>query len=582
MTLSRSFWVLIIINAFLLVQSIAQIQDAISTIKTNEIYENLKFLASDSLKGRAAGSQENKVAAEFIAKKFIEYGLKPVSNLSSGYKTTNQNRKIDKTHLPKEYFQKFSFIKSKLSNNNSLKVIKNSTVHEIIYTFQFKKDFFVQANNIFNDYYIKAPVVFAGYGIDKGENGYNDYLDVNGKLIDVRNKIVLLVDGFPQELNPESPFSKSKDPLYKNPLRKMEIAKGKGALAVLVVSSPLKNEPPFNIRYENRINAFENPSFHLPVQVSNSIPIIFISENVSHEIFKEENFTLKDLLQKIDFSLKGNAFEFSSLRIELNICFEKEIINTQNVIGIIEGTDDRLKNEFILIGAHYDHIGLGYYGSMSKADTGQIHNGADDNASGTVALIELAEAFSYTKPKRSLIFIAFSGEENGLLGSRFYASYQPLIPIEKIIAMFNFDMIGRNDRKLLWIGGAFYSEDIKKVIEQENSQFGFELLYNTGLLNFSSDQAPFLRKKIPSAFFFTGLHDDYHTPRDDYDKIDYEKLSNVIKLGFSSILSLANSDFKPYYKELTLEERKTLIEISLEKLKKYRSTQNQEIEEYER
>ncbi len=583
MTLLRSFLFLIITEVvFVFAQPSVQVQNALSTIKQDEIFENLKFLASDSLKGRAAGSAENNIAAEFIAKKFIEYGLKPAGNLSSMFQTRFKSKKSDEAHLPVEYFQKFTFIKSNLSENNSFKICRSTPASEIEISFQYKKDFIVQASKLFNDLYIKAPIVFAGYGIDKGENNYNDYLDERGKQIDVKNKIVLIVDGYPKENDPESFFSKSRNALYQNPLRKMEVAQNLGALALIVVSSPLKNEAPFNVKYEQRIKAFENPTFNLPIQSSNSIPIVFVSENIVNEIFKEENFTIKDLLQKIEKNIKGNAFEIPSIKIELNIRFEKEIINTQNVAGIIEGTDEKLKDEFIVIGAHYDHIGLGYYGAINKTDIGQIHNGADDNASGTSALIELAEAFSIDKPKRSLLFIAFSGEENGLLGSRFFVGYQPLVPLEKIIAMFNFDMVGRNETELLWIGGAFYSDDLRKIIEKANTETNFELLYNVGLLNFASDQAPFLRKEIPSAFFFSGLHDDYHTPKDDYDKIDYEKLSRVAKLGFLSIKALANSDFKPKYRELSIDERKLLVETSMQKQKKYRSIKNSEPEEFEK
>ena len=583
MALLRSVLILFITQViFVFAQPSVQLQNALSTIKQSEIFENLKFLASDSLKGRSAGSSENNVAAEFIAKKFIEYGLKPAGNVKTLYQARLKSKKKDELYLPEEYFQKFSFIKSKLSENNSLKICRTSYLSEFEISFPYRKDFVIQVSNLFNDIYIKAPIVFAGYGIDKGENNYNDYVDEKGKQADVKNKIVLIVDGFPQENNPESPFSRSKNALYRNPLRKMEVAQKLGALAVMVISSPLKNEPPFNVKYESRITAYENPSFHLPVQVSNSIPIVFISENVAYEIFKDANTNIKELLQRIDRNLKGNAFEFPSIQIELKINFEKEIITTQNVAGIIEGNDEKFKNEFIVIGAHYDHVGLGYYGAMNKTDTGKIHNGADDNASGTSALIELAEAFSIEKPKRSLLFIAFSAEENGLLGSRFFVNYQPLVPLEKIIAMFNFDMVGRNEPELLWIGGAFYSEDLRKIIEKANTEVGFELLYNVGLLNFASDQAPFLKKEIPSAFFFSGLHDDYHTPNDDYDKIDYIKLSNVVKLGFLAIESLANSEFKPAYKELSIEERKFLVETSMQKQKKYRTTKNIETEEIEK
>lgn len=557
-------------------QDFKNFQQAYYSINKDEIFSNLRFLASDSLKGRATGTEENYIAAKFIANKFLEYGLIPLGNFSM---STQRNLKVnnkDDSYSPEDFFQKFNIIKSKLSDKNYLRIKFEFPSGRKIFSFNYREDFIVQTKSIFSNLNLDAPVVFAGYGIDKGEKKYSDYITEKGDKINVKNKIVIIVDGFPQEKNPESEFSKSKDAPNRNPLRKMEIASELGALALIVISSPFRNEPPFNIKYKSRLEAFEKPNFSLPIQTTESIPIIFISENIAHLIFKQSGKSLNNILESIDNKLKGNAFEFENLKIEIELNFDKEIISSQNVVGMIEGSDENLKNDFIVIGAHYDHIGLGYYGAIHKSDTGKIHNGADDNASGTSALIELAEAFSIEKPKRSLIFIAFGGEENGLLGSRYYTYFQPLKPLENTIAMFNFDMIGRNESQLLWIGGAFYSYDLKNIIEEVNDSTKFELLYNTGLLNFASDQAPFLRKNIPSAFFFSGLHDDYHSPSDDYDKIDYNKLEKVTKLGFLSISKLANSDFIPKYKELSFEERKILVDQSLENLKKYRSTIKQE------
>lgn len=566
---------LLIFSSELISQTKFEQQDGFFSIKKDEIFSNLKFLASDSLKGRETGSVENNIAAKFIAEKFKEYGLFPLGN-NFKINSLKQNQIEGNSFQIEDYFQKFSIIKSKISENNYLRLrISNPTGKSTI-SFNYREDFIVQCRNLFNDISIEAPLVFAGYGIVKGERNYNDYLNFDGQKIDVKNKIVLIVDGFPEENNPDSEFSKSKNASYHNPLRKMEIAQELGALAIIVVNSPLKNEPPFNVKYQSRADAYEKPNFSLPVQNTESIPIIFVSENVAYQIFKAADKSLKDILLKIEEKFTGHAFEFQNLSIQIELNFTKEIITTQNVVGQIEGTDNKLKEEYIVIGAHYDHIGYGYYGSMKKSDQGKIHNGADDNASGTSALIELAEAFSIYRPKRSLIFIAFSGEENGLLGSKFYTYYQPLKHLDKTIAMFNFDMVGRNEPELLWIGGLFYSDDLKKLIEKANDSTKFELLFNTGLLNYASDQAPFLRKNIPAAFFFTGLHDDYHTPEDDYDKINYDKIEKVTKLGYLAISNLANSSFKPAFKELSIDERKALVKLSLQRLNKFRASIKQE------
>jgi Zn-dependent M28 family amino/carboxypeptidase len=207
---------------------------------------------------------------------------------------------------------------------------------------------------------------------------------------------------------------------------------------------------------------------------------------------------------------------------------------------------------------------------MSQDNAGQVHNGADDNASGTAGIIELAEAFSKLRPKRSLLFTAFSAEENGLIGSRYYVYEQPLKPLDKTVAMLNLDMISRNNEKVLWIGGAFYSDDLRFVAEEANKETGFELLYNVGLLTNASDQAPFLRRKIPALFFFAGDHPDYHTPADDVDKISIDKIQSVCRLAFRTAEIIANRTERPVYKDLSMEERANLVKESINRQKKYK------------
>ncbi len=570
----RSTVFLLFCVSFVFAQIPEGYEAGINTISGKEIYDNIKFLASDSLKGRSAGSDENNVAAKYIASKFKEYGLKPLFEDVRRKRFVEDSTDADQL-LPIEpssdsYFQKFSFKRSKLSDNNLLAITSVFPDGSYEVNYKFGVDFLIQYASVPKNLKLDLPIVFAGYGIEKGESGYNDFFDASGKEISVKNKIVLIVDGFPLERDSGSAFSKSRNAQYRNPLRKAEVAAEKGAAALLVIGSPFKVEPPFNIKYQNLAKSFKRQFDYLAAQKSSSIPIMFISPTVLDEIFKNSGKNLENILEEIERDLKPQAFEFQTKRVNVEINFDTEIINTQNVVGFIEGTDPVLKDELIVLGAHYDHIGFGYYGAMSKSNAGEIHNGADDNASGTCGLIELAEAFSKSKPKRSLLFVAFSAEENGLLGSRYYIQYQPLKQLEKTVAMLNFDMIGRNEPELLWIGAAFYGEDIRNIVEKANKDIGFELLYNTGLLSFASDQAFFLKKEIPSAFFFAGLHDDYHTPFDDVEKINPAKIERVTKLGFLTGWIIANQESKPKYRELTPDERKELIRISLERQKKVR------------
>jgi Zn-dependent M28 family amino/carboxypeptidase len=207
---------------------------------------------------------------------------------------------------------------------------------------------------------------------------------------------------------------------------------------------------------------------------------------------------------------------------------------------------------------------------MRQEDKGKIHNGADDNASGTCGVIELAEAFSKSRPKRSIMFIAFTAEENGLIGSKYYVYEQPLKPLDKTIAMLNLDMISRNNEKLLWIGGAFYSDDLRMLAEKANKEVGFELFYNVGLLTNASDQAAFLRRKIPALFFFAGDHEDYHTPEDDIEKVNLNKIQKVCKLVYLTAEEISNREEKPVYESLTMEERSDLVKDSISRQKLYK------------
>ncbi|MGE5437820.1 MAG: M28 family peptidase [Syntrophothermus sp.] len=565
--------ILIILIPFLLLAQ--DKQSALNSINSDDIYNSLKFLASDSLKGRAAGSDENIIAAMFIANKFKEYGLKPLIKRDNfklpvleDEDDRSNNFEVSAASFYNEYFQRFSFEKTKLTENNNLSVIGLSENSEYSKSYTFGVDYFIQ-------YYgsaslnANAPIVFVGYGITKGVNGYNDYLDSTGKEIDVKGKIVVLVDGYPQQRDTASIFSKDRNPQYRNPLRKADAALEKGALGVILISSPLMVDPQIQVKYERLSKAFLKSSDHLLEQPKKSLPIIYVSRNVVSDIFEGTGFKLKDFLEKLEKSLKPGAFTFKNKKMAFSVNIKNELVNTQNVVGFLEGTDPVLKNEVVVIGAHYDHVGLGYYGAMDPKSVGQIHNGADDNGSGTSGILELAEAFSKNPPKRSILFTAFTAEENGLIGSKYYVYEQPLIPLDKTVAMINLDMISRNNEKMLWVGGAFYSDDLRMVVEEANKEVGFELFYNVGLLINASDQAPFLKRKIPVLFFFAGDHEDYHTPKDDIEKVSTEKASNVTKLAFLTADIIANRIQKPLYKELSLDERAKLVKESSNRQKQF-------------
>ena len=229
--------------------------------------------------------------------------------------------------------------------------------------------------------------------------------------------------------------------------------------------------------------------------------------------------------------------------VTMETILEADRYPVHNVVGLWEGSDPVLKNEYIVIGAHYDHVGV-------RNDT-VVYNGADDNASGTAGVMEIAEAFSKSpiKPKRSILFMAFAGEEKGLLGSRFYTD-NPLFPIKNTVAMLNMDMISRNDTNEVAIIGAKTSPDLKEINETANNNFGMDLDYSQDKFFRRSDHYPFYSKNIPVLFYFAKENPDLHKPTDDPEKIIPEKMATVGKLVFSTAWIVANRDQRPDFTEV--------------------------------
>lgn len=552
-------------------------EKGLSTIKATEIQKHISFLASDSLKGRESGSAEELSAAKFIASRFSQYGLKSFipANRKKGEKQVIKNEAEDQFGLepPTEtegelemYMEKFSFKKYRLQKASSLIVSEKNGSSEISREYKIAGDF-VSQHTPPNDLRLNAPVVFAGFGIDKGEDGYSDYKDAKGNELDVKNKIVVIVDGTPLDYDSLSIFSKSKNLLYKNVLRKADLAMEKGAAALVVINSPYKKDPPAVIK-NKYLADLDKWEYTLGITPRREIPVFYINNNIVHALFGSTK-KLKDILDGINSTLKPASFEMPEFTITCDIRNTIESINTQNVIGIVEGTDPVLKEEVIVIGAHYDHIGLGHFGVMDKKNENKIHYGADDNASGTCGLLELAEAFAKTPARRTIVFAAFTGEEHGMIGSRYYAYEMPAFPMKKTTAMFNMDMIGRNDIRSLYVGGAFYSPDLIKIVEKANEKTGFTLLYNTGLLGQASDHAMFGQHKIPYLFYFGGFHEDYHTPEDKVSKINTAKIEKVAKLAYLTAWLTANDDAKPAYCPTTMEQRTKLIKESIIKSKQF-------------
>lgn len=532
--------------SFLLLLSFALSIPA-QAVKPTEAETNLRthvaYLASDRLEGRRTGEQGATFAAGYVANMFAQYKLKAgVSQVVNG-KTS------------KNFLQPFPFVTgvevAETGNDFRINITNTNSSQVNVGNAMPVKPVGFSPNGEVAD----AEVVFAGYGIAANEQKYDDYKD-----LDVRGKIVLVFDGLP-ESSPNSPFARF------DVRAKANIAKEKGAVGVLLISraAKLEDDKLAQLKYDQSLGEAALPTFIVSRATAQNI--LGINE--------KDLKTVEDLtLMKKDSALKVKlGFRETAPRVGFKINLVKKQAESYNVIGILEGRDEQLKNEAIVIGAHYDHLGKGGSGSLA-VNSAEIHHGADDNASGVAAMLELARQLAKEKKnRRTIVFIAFGGEEEGLLGSKFYVN-NAAFPIAKTVAMINLDMVGRLNENKLTVGGIGTASGWKDLVNS-NNQSGFSTIGNesptnakientkTGEVinkiypNFAlqlnedgfgpSDHSSFYGKQIPVLFFFTGTHADYHKPSDTAEKINYAGLMKVTGFVGEIVKSIDRNQLKPTY-----------------------------------
>lgn len=493
------------------ISSVIPVKAGIDAINPILLKKHVYFLASDSLKGRNTPSPALDSAAAYIAGNFK----------SSGLKTPY----ID-------YLQQFQLCITDLGDTNKLVIALNSEKKE----FNLKKDYtpFEQTA----DKSANSNLVFAGYGITSHDDDYDDYLG-----IDVKGKIVLIFRNEPMKSDTMTSFHSSENGSYSKLTQKIENAIAHGAAGLLVVNEPLRH----NVL---RATGFPWPSLSKIIPASalpltlceadeNKIPVVQIGEGVVNYLFGSVD-SLKNIQARIDNSLKPFSFPLEGCNVYLKTAIKKTYKNTQNVVAYIEGRDSLLKNEIVIIGAHYDHVGCQ---DLLNKDGDSIFNGADDNASGTAGMMSVATAFSKmpAKPKRSVAFVAFAAEEKGLFGSSYFVDH-PVFTGKKIVAMINLDMIGRNDDKTVYIVGAKQSPDIYNIVTQENRLTHFKLKKDESVMIGGSDHYNFYKNGIPFIFLFSGLHEQYHQPGDQAELINFEKASKVARLAFLTAWRISNDN----------------------------------------
>src|SRR5258705_13728865 len=467
--------------------------------------KDVTHLASDELKGRGDGSPELDRAADYIAEQFRLAGLSPAGEAKS-------------------YFQGFDITTGAvLGAKNEFSV--NGANLRI-------NDDFVPIN-FSSTAEFEGPLVFAGYGITAPEYKYDDY-----SRIDASGKIAVVFEREPQENDPKSVFAGTALTAHASFTNKAINARLHGAKGIIFIAAPSQESEDLG------------PVQRQEAESDLGIPAVHTKRAFLVKPFKDAGKDFALLQQGIDKDLTPQSVALAGARAHITTDVVRSRKTIRNVIGTLPGSDPTLKNEWIVVGAHYDHLGLGNRNSLAPSQIGQVHHGADDNASGTAGVMELARIAAENNHawKRSVLFIAFGGEEIGLLGSSDFANH-PTVPLKGIDAMLNMDMIGRVSNDRLFIGGVGTSPSLKQTVEDLNKTGGLELNFSDSRYG-SSDHTSFNAKKIPVLFFFSGLHTDYHKPSDTADKINAEGAIKVLSVVYGTVDRLATDAQRLPYHEI--------------------------------
>jgi hypothetical protein len=478
---------------------------ATATVDPKLYLDDIKYLASPELRGRVTGSAELEKAAAFIERRYRELGVKPVGSYN--------------------YLQPFQVTTdAALGKANRFKFSENGRSTTLRCPEEFVPFNFSQTGKL------AGAVVFAGYGITAPEYHYDDYAG-----LDVKGKIVLVLRHEPQESDANSVFEGKTNTQHAQFAAKATNAKLHGAIGVILI----------NDRANHPGAADELEKFGVTAGPTNSgIPFVQVKEAAVDKWFTDAGKPLDKIQADIDKDLKPQSFEFpSSIQVDANLDVERAIKTVHNVVAYIPGTTD----EYVIIGAHYDHLGLGGQYSLAPSLTGTVHPGADDNASGTAGVLELARAYSKApRGKRGILFLNFAGEEQGLLGSAWYADH-PMLPLSGAVAMINLDMIGRMRDDKLYLGGTASGTTLKATVEKLIPQAGLKVDYSGGPSEGSSDHTSFTAHQVPALFFFSGLHGDYHKPSDTWDKIDAPAASKMLAMVAGVADALRDASDRPAF-----------------------------------
>ncbi len=507
--------------------SIEKISQGLNTIRQERIRARLKFLASSHFKGRATGSPEAALTAAYIASVFEANGLLPAPHSTDYIHSFEISRA-----LPRD--------SGRLEFTNT----RGSAV-----SFESGEDFLPAAWG--PDASVRGKqAVFVGYGLTAPHLEYDDFQG-----IELQDKVAIMLSGGP----PGIAFRRVGTTDTSDPVEKSLGAQARGACGVVLVQAPGEELP-------SSRSHFRHARAYLSDRLDTlSIPAVRMTFAAGERLLGQaqgpetSSRSLDELQDRIDRTARPQSLSLQG-RIDMQVSYRKRRFQGYNVIGHLPGSDPVLKDEFIILGAHHDHMGVD--------EKGRIFLGADDNASGTTALLELSEAFqgNPAKPGRSILLAAWGAEEIGLLGSRHYAR-RPAAPLQQTVAMFQMDMIGRNaqhranlgselpgqreedNRNSLNVFGASVAPMLRDFMERSNARTGLDLRFPAEAKSMDlmrrSDHWPFLKRGIPALFLFTGFHPDYHRATDTADKINFSKLESILKLVYLTVWEVGEAPSRP-------------------------------------
>src|ERR1017187_1477521 len=496
---------LVFVAAVLLAAASTPMQQADPTRYLNDI----KTLAAPDMEGRGAGTKGLTRAEHLIEKRYKELGLEPAG--------------------VKGYAQPFTVVTgARLKSDNHFAAQAGESKSDLKIDQDFVPFSFSASGQV------GAPLVFAGYGATADEFHYDDYAG-----LDVKDKVVAVLRYEPAGFAEKSGNHGLTQ--HSQLITKAINARNHGAKAVVVINGKLGDGEEDLLTRFGSVSGPENVGIVM-VQVKNAI---------AESWFQGAGKSLKDVQEQINSSTKPGSFDFpATLRLSLHIDIETTRATVNNVLAWLPGQTE----ENVIIGAHYDHLGRGNFDSLAPSQIGQIHPGADDNASGTAGVLELARLLAPQRGqlKRSILFMDFAGEELGLLGSAAWVQ-NPTRPLAKAVAMLNMDMIGRIKDDKVYIGGVGTGSTFKAVLEQAQKDTPFKIEYSAGGYS-SSDHTSFVTKKIPVLFFFSGLHSDYHKPSDTADKINAPSAARLLDLVGNVAVQLASATEPPAFQTVVEEK----------------------------